>query len=299
MSAKKERRLSSLLLADDGSAHARAAASLLCDLSQAKDTPLTVLRAFASTQATEVFALETYLQLTCDLLRAKGFQPTPELVLGSPAEKIIEYALAKRPQLILMGAKGLRSTFGILLGGVAQQVVEYACCPVLVVRAPYRGIKHILLATDGSPCSQEAIRYMAVFPWPQGVKVTVMHVLPPPPPPAFVTMEPGYMASPLNQPIELTEADLARRSQEEKAGKLLLEQTARQLAEYGLKAATRLSRGDAASEIMDFVKSGKVDLIVTGSRGLSQMKAWLLGSVSRKLVHYSNCSVLVVRGPEA
>jgi nucleotide-binding universal stress UspA family protein len=35
---------------------------------------------------------------------------------------------------------------------------------------------------------------------------------------------------------------------------------------------------------------------VAGSRGLSNFKGLWVGSVSRKLVHYSNCSVLVVKG---
>jgi len=45
-------------------------------------------------------------------------------------------------------------------------------------------------------------------------------------------------------------------------------------------------------------KDQKIDLIVTGSRGLGQIRSWLMGSVSRKLVHYSGCSVLVVRSQE-
>jgi nucleotide-binding universal stress UspA family protein len=44
------------------------------------------------------------------------------------------------------------------------------------------------------------------------------------------------------------------------------------------------------------VKQNQIDLIVAGSRGLSRVRSWLLGSVSRKLVHYSGCSVLIVRG---
>ena len=39
-----------------------------------------------------------------------------------------------------------------------------------------------------------------------------------------------------------------------------------------------------------------IDLVVVGSRGLSQVGGWLLGSVSRKLVHYAGCSVLIVKG---
>ena len=53
--------------------------------------------------------------------------------------------------------------------------------------------------------------------------------------------------------------------------------------------------GDAGTEIIDYVKTHDIDLIVAGSRGLSQMRGWFLGSVSRKLVHYSNCSVLIVK----
>ncbi len=56
-----------------------------------------------------------------------------------------------------------------------------------------------------------------------------------------------------------------------------------------------LKRGDAASEIMEVVKEKNIDLVVTGSRGHSPIREWMMGSVSRKLVHYSGCSVLVVR----
>jgi nucleotide-binding universal stress UspA family protein len=38
-----------------------------------------------------------------------------------------------------------------------------------------------------------------------------------------------------------------------------------------------------------------VDLIVAGSNGLGRVRAWLLGSVSRKLVYYSERSVLIAR----
>jgi nucleotide-binding universal stress UspA family protein len=49
---------------------------------------------------------------------------------------------------------------------------------------------------------------------------------------------------------------------------------------------------------MEYVDRENVHLIVAGSRGLSSFQGWLMGSVSRKLVHYSNCSVLIVKQPE-
>ena len=92
-----------------------------------------------------------------------------DLQLGSAPEQILAITESRKTDLIVMGAKGLRATIGILLGGVAQQVVEYAHCPVLVVRAPYQGLRRILLVTDGSTHSQRAARYLGQFPLPDGV----------------------------------------------------------------------------------------------------------------------------------
>ena len=77
----------------------------------------------------------------------------------------------------------------------------------------------------------------------------------------------------------------------------MLAKAVERLEKYGLPARPVLKRGDAATEIIEYVKEQGIDLIVTGSRGFGQVKSWLMGSVSRKLVHYSGCSVLVVRGP--
>jgi len=57
------------------------------------------------------------------------------------------------------------------------------------------------------------------------------------------------------------------------------------------------SNSAAVTEIIQYAKENQVDLIVAGSRGLTSMQSWLLGSVSRKLVHYAGCSVLIVKGP--
>ena len=56
-------------------------------------------------------------------------------------------------------------------------------------------------------------------------------------------------------------------------------------------------RGDAATEIIDYANMHHMDLIVAGSRGLSGFKGWWMGTVSRKLVHYSKSSVLIVKRP--
>ncbi len=285
-----------ILFADDGSQHAQAAVELLQDVPLPPNSRISVLRAFHSGQVPHITEYEQSLERTRNQLASRGFRVETELKLGYPVEMILEHAEDQKPDLIVLGAKGLRATAGILLGGVAQQVVEYACCPVLVVRAPYHGLRHILLVTDGSPCSQRAARYLAKFPLPAKVDLRVLHVLPPLPRP--VMMEPylsGWRTIYAQFPAPEDETAIAKK--EAKAGHALLKRTSGLLLQKGLRSTDMLVRGDAATEIIDYATVHQLDLIVAGSRGLSQFKSLLVGSVSRKLVHYSKCSVLIVKGP--
>jgi nucleotide-binding universal stress UspA family protein len=94
-----------------------------------------------------------------------------------------------------------------------------------------------------------------------------------------------------------TEQMIARQvEEEERQGRELLAETLKHLKAAGITATSALLRGDGASEILSYVEAHHIDLIIAGSRGLSQMKRLLLGSLSRKLVHYASCSVLIVKG---
>jgi nucleotide-binding universal stress UspA family protein len=286
-----------ILLADDGSEHAGAAVDLAGDLAPTDVAEIALLRVYSTLQIAEHYPLAEGLERSRRRLQAKGLAATTLMEMGDPAEKIAETAERIHPDLIVLGAKGLRATLGILLGGVAQQVVEYACCPVLIVRAPYRGLGRILLVTDGSPHSLEAVEYLGRFPLPAGSQVKALHVLPPPPL-VMTGSEPLPFVDFHHQPAEAFEVNKTLMEQEQRNGEELLDCTKQVLARHGVAAETLLLRGDAATEIIAHIKEHPVDLIVAGSRGLSRARAWLLGSVSRKLIHYSGSSVLVVKSPQ-
>ncbi len=285
-----------ILLADDGSRHAEAAVQLLKDLPFQSDSNIYALTVFTPRQISEHERLRCHLEDTQKMLSGKNIAVSYELILGYPAEKIVEYSANIKPDLIVMGAKGLRATMGILLGGVAQQVVEYADYPVLIVRAPYRGIQKALLVTDGSRYSDSAVEYISNLPLPQNSEILVMHVVPP---------LPSYMPIAQTWPIgpevfEPVSADWKEnietwRTEDEEKGQAIINRTVNNLKKSGIKADGLLRRGDAATEIITYIKQYPVDLIVAGSRGLSSIRGWLLGSVSRKLIHYADCSVLVVK----
>jgi len=286
-----------ILLADDGSQHAQAAVEWLQNISLPPSSRILVFHAFHSGQIQFVSEFERSLERTKNQLSNLGYRVEAELQLGHAAEKILEIAAARTPDLIVLGAKGLRSTVSILLGGVAQHVVEYGCCPVLIVRAPYQGFCRVLFVTDGSPASNSAARYLGKFPLPADAHVSLMHVLPPMQTP--VMMEPYYGGAwqTVYAVPRAPEEDEMLRKRETKLGEALLTRTRRLLRRYGFEATSVLARGDAATEILEHARKNRIDLIVAGSRGLSQFKSLWLGSVSRKLVHYADSSVLIVKAP--
>ena len=287
-----------IMLAIDGSQHALAAANLLNDLPLPAGSLVKALAVLVPRDASNHAMLETALEQTAAIFAGTDVTCDTELLTGYPAEVLAEYSDHFRPDLIALGAQGLRATLGILLGGVVQQVVEYANWPALVVRAPYTGLNRILLITDGSVFSQRAMEYLATFPLPEKVELSVMHVLQPLISPAMIARSWPVSSEAVSAvPSYETERMLSKQAElEEQEGKALLEHTVSHLQAEGLQATSVLLRGDAATEIIEYVKTHRIDLIVAGSRGLSQMKRLLLGSLSRKLVHYAGCSVLIVKG---
>ena len=293
-----------ILMGYDGSEHAQAAVSLLCDafiVNQKSIAQVTLLAVFTPLMAGDLEPFRDSLESAACFLEDNGFEVATEFIMGYPAEKIIEYSDRIKADLVILGAKGLRSALGILLGGVAQQVVEYCSCPVLVVRAPYTGMHRILLISDGSEHSQSATKYLGRFPNATQCEVYALHILPPLP----LMPSPGLYArsfpvAPEVLPVYPSEPSEEEKNwirEEEQQGQKILDDSVRWLKTAGIEALPVLLRGDAAREIMTYAESSKADLIVCGSRGLSQFRGWLLGSVSRKLVHYSNCSILVVKKP--
>jgi nucleotide-binding universal stress UspA family protein len=66
-------------------------------------------------------------------------------------------------------------------------------------------------------------------------------------------------------------------------------------AQNGIIFKHKIIYGEPKSDISDFVKQNKFDLVVIGSRGLGGLKEAFLGSVSNTIVHKSHVPVLVVK----
>ena len=110
-------------------------------------------------------------------------------------------------------------------------------------------------------------------------------------------MEPYFGGRDTYVPLRSAEEERKLMAREEREGEKVLARALNLLQKQGLESTPVLVRGDAATEIIEYSDDEAIDLIVAGSRGLSSFQGWLMGSVSRKLVHYANCSVLIVKQP--
>jgi nucleotide-binding universal stress UspA family protein len=144
----------------------------------------------------------------------------------------------------------------------------------------------ILLAVDGSPCSDAAINEVGRRPWPEGSSVKVLTAYELPAPPA-----PEAWALPLNY---FDEMDVALRKQAQNVVDDAIQKLKSSLTKTISLDGTLLP-GPPRTVILDEAESWGADLIVVGSHGYRAWERFLLGSVSQAIVSHAKCSVEVVR----
>ena len=187
---------------------------------------------------------------------------------GAAATTLLRHA--RRGDLIAVGSRGLDAMDRFLLGSVSTQVVLHAPCSVLVVKEPPRPVRCLVVAVDGSPASEKAVRFVLQDLLPQwqlrNTEVVLVHVMP-----------------------------LLKYPEVKEAGKRLFKRYADSLAKAGFTVTEAPRLGRPADEIITVARQKQADLIVMGAKGLGAVGRFILGSVSTKVVQHSPCSVLVVR----
>lgn len=139
--------------------------------------------------------------------------------------------------------------------------------------------ENVLVAIDGSQSGREALAAAIEAADPSGSEVTVLHVL-------------GQKV------MWATAVDLE--SQDEAVA--LTDAAVRELSAAGLPARAKVVHaptGQIAEEILRVAKDIDASVIVMGTRGLSDAKSLLLGSVAHAVVHHSACPVLLVPATHA
>jgi len=88
----------------------------------------------------------------------------------------------------------------------------------------------------------------------------------------------------------------ASREERQEAGKQVMDRAAEAAREQGAtNIETVIGQGDPARTILSEARRRGVDAIVMGSRGLSNLQGFVVGSVSHKVAHAADCTVITGR----
>ncbi|MGD9851581.1 MAG: universal stress protein [Nitrospirales bacterium] len=254
---------------------------------------ISALRAKASTHAREVLGqLEKVFQ-------GQTLNVHSEVVEGNPGQEILNAIQQYGIDMVVLGPRGLSRVTGFLLGSISEWVLSEATCSVLIGRPQTRqkrtsGPMRILLAIDGSADTWAAVDFLKTLDFPKSSKLTLVHVI----------RKQVYQTEQVligdrsgrEEFAKLAEKILNDRGRE---GVALFEQTRERLGSSDFSIEDRLVFGHEAQEILKAARQTRAELVVVGSRGLTGLRRFLLGSVSHKVVRNASCSVLVIRSRES
>lgn len=137
-------------------------------------------------------------------------------------------------------------------------------------------VKTLLVPTDFSPASLEALAYACRFAARFDATLVLLHVVEPPPQ--------RFRDVPLVLPDDQV-ADQAREQLQALAATL----------PKTLRVETKVRLGRAFQEICELAEAAGADLILLATHGYTGLKHTLLGSVTERVTRHAPCPVLVLR----
>ncbi|MBA2780899.1 universal stress protein [Billgrantia kenyensis] len=144
----------------------------------------------------------------------------------------------------------------------------------------------ILVPLDGSSHAVKALTIAAQLARASSAALYLLHV-------TELPDDIGILAGSTGQPFtEERRQELARQSEQQAREAI---DNAREAVDLsGLEVKELIREGRPADTILSQAADIGVDAIVMGSRGVSELKGMLMGSVSHKVTHAAACTVITV-----
>ncbi|MBF7051866.1 universal stress protein [Halomonas sp. KAO] len=141
----------------------------------------------------------------------------------------------------------------------------------------------ILVPVDGSKHAQQALAVACQLAQQNETRLILLHI-------------PEKLAHDTLLVWGIGAVDLKATDEElEAAGRKIVERAEQAARDAGISnVETQIIQGDPARAILSESHKRGVDAIVMGSRGLSDLKGFVVGSVSHKVAHAAECSVITV-----
>jgi nucleotide-binding universal stress UspA family protein len=147
-------------------------------------------------------------------------------------------------------------------------------------------VSHVLVAVDGSDHSDRAVDFAADFAVRYGADLTVLNVV------SYASTVPLSLGA----YAELEGLYTETRSILEDAGREIVAAAAKRARALGIENVTSLVEfGSPARTICDTARTIGADVVVMGRRGLGDLSGLLLGSVSHRVAHSADFTVVTVK----
>ncbi|MFN6130486.1 MAG: universal stress protein [Planctomycetota bacterium] len=220
------------------------------------------------------------LGLAREVLQKHGMEAKYVERAGQAADTILTYAEDTKSDLIVIGARGNGALTRVLLGSTSDSVVSHAKNSVWVVRPSTiqsdPDSPHLTVCYDGSEIAKRAINRVREMEFPSKARITLV----------------SFVRRPENLPNEIV------------YDQRLLDRLRLELREFQAAFPTDGPKVDILVEekrhvghgLVDFATVSRSSLIVVGDKGRSAISRFLIGSVSRFVLHHAPCSVLVLKG---
>lgn len=144
-------------------------------------------------------------------------------------------------------------------------------------------IKKILVAVDGSKPATHGAHKAIELAKSLGAGLTILYIVSPP-----TYLDLGYVNVGRMNEIESKERNHVQRLVDKIKNKAIKN-------DITVKTDVLVGYASVVKAIIQYAEKNKMDLIVTGSRGMSGFQKMLLGSVASGVVTYAHCPVLVVK----
>ena len=207
-----------------------------------------------------------------ELFREAGVPVDARLVTHEdPAEYLLELIKDEKFNLVVIGNRAETQSERYSLGSVTEKIARHADCPVLIVKQKPK-IEKLLVAVDGSKYANKALEYAAQLAQHYSANLALVHV-----------EEDKLIRIGGPQVVDCLGT----------VGECILKDAAKKVK--GVAFDKMLEYGSPAEVLIKVAKKADVDIMVLGSRGLSSVRRYLLGSVSDDISLHSRSSVLIVR----
>jgi nucleotide-binding universal stress UspA family protein len=194
-----------------------------------------------------------------------------------PVSFILDSATTIKPDLIVMGTRGRSRMMEVFGGSVSHRILLHATVPTLIVKAKARPITRVLVAVQGREDATRLQMWLTAHPFKNPVAITILSVV-----------------SPLHDVGEQLMVELESWSEQSKRdAEQVVNDMAKALASIHFTVSADIRMGDPVKTVCEVGQSH--DLIVLSSHGRKGVNRFMLGSVSEKIVHRAERSVLVVR----